>query len=71
MQLVDKKVKMDLVGEDGNAFAIMGRFKRAARRDNWTDEEVKTVLDACTSGDYNNLLTTILDHTEVEEEDGV
>ncbi len=52
------------MGEDGNAFFIMGRFSRGARRAGWTDAEVKKVLDECKSGDYDHLLATIMEHTE-------
>jgi hypothetical protein len=39
----------ELVGEDGNIFAILGRFKRAARRDGWTTEEVQEVQNHVTA----------------------
>lgn len=61
---MQSKVKMKLVGEDGNAYAILGRFKLAAKRQGWTDDQIKTVLDKAMSGDYNNLLSTIASHVE-------
>jgi len=54
-----KKVAMRLVGEDGNAFAVLGRFRRAAKAAGWTADEIKAVLDEATSGDYDHLLATI------------
>jgi len=63
-----KKVKLELVGLDGNAFAVMGAFQRAARRQGWTPEEIKSVMDECMSGDYDHLLATIIEHTESPEE---
>ena len=62
------KVKMALVGLDGNAFSLMGAFKRAARKQGWTEEEVKVVLDDCMTGDYNHLLCTLIANTESEDE---
>lgn len=59
-----KKVKLELVGLDSNAFAIMGAFSREARRQGWTKDEIDTVLNKATSGDYNNLLCTIMENTE-------
>ena len=56
------KVNLDMVGLDGNAFAIMGAFQRQARREGWTKEEINEVLDKARSGDYNNLVKTIMDH---------
>jgi len=59
-----KKVAMRLVGEDGNAWAILGRFQRAAKAAGWTPGEIKAVLDDATSGDYDHLLATIASHVE-------
>ena len=64
-----KKVKLQLVGLDGNAFSVMGAFQRAARRQGWSQEEIKVVLDEAMAGDYNHLLTTIMDNVEDPDED--
>jgi hypothetical protein len=55
-----------LVGEDGNAFAILGRCARAARKAGWSDERVNKVLEEMRSGDYDNLLATAMKYFEVE-----
>lgn len=47
--MVDKKVELTLEGLDGNAFALMGAFKRQARKDKWTSEEMSEVLNECMS----------------------
>ena len=65
-----KKIKLELVGLDGNAFALMGAFSRQARREGWTKEEIETVMAKCRSGDYGNLLCTLMDHCESPDEDG-
>ena len=54
-----KTVKLSLVGLDGNAFSLMGAFQQAARRQGWTKEEIKEVLNECMSGDYDHLLATL------------
>ena len=59
-----KKVKMDLVGLDGNAFSLMGAFQKNARKQGWTQAEIKKVLDKAMSGDYNKLLRVLMEHTE-------
>lgn len=66
--IIDKKVKLELVGLDGNAFSIMGAFQREARRQGWKDEEIRAVLTEAKSGDYDHLLCTIMDHTESPDE---
>lgn len=64
----DKKVVMELVGLDGNAFSLMGEFSKRAKRQGWKDEEVNYVLEKCMSGDYNNLLRTLMEYTTEDEE---
>lgn len=50
-------IKLKLVGEDGNAFSIMGRARQALRRNGRADL-VEQFTKECTSGDYANLLET-------------
>jgi len=61
-QVVPKKVKLNLVGIDGNAYALMGAFMKQARREKWTPEEISQVIDKCKSGDYSHLVTTLNAH---------
>jgi len=63
-QIIMKKVKMELVGLDGNAFSLMGTFQQNARRQGWNKEEIDEVIKKCMSGDYNNLLRVLMEHTE-------
>ena len=58
------RVKLELVGLDGNAFSLMGAFQQAARRQGWSPEEIKTVLDECQCGDYNHSRCVLMDNTE-------
>lgn len=68
-----KKVKMELVGLDGNAFVIMGTWRSNALRQGWSQEEVRAVIDEAQSGDYDHLLATIAMNTtdpdEYDDED--
>ena len=57
-----KKVKMKLVGMDGNAFSILGRFSEAARKQGWPEEEIVRVRKEAMGGDYDNLLGVISDN---------
>ncbi len=59
-----KTVQMNLVGLDGNAFSLMGAFSSNARRQGWTKDEVDTVINECMSGDYDNLISVLVAHTE-------
>lgn len=58
----EKFVELELVGLDGNAFALMGAFSQAAKRQGWTKEEIDKVLTECKSSDYNHLLHTLICH---------
>lgn len=55
------KLNLDLVGHDGNAFYLLGLFSREAKKAGWSKEEIKEVVDKATSGDYNNLLVTLME----------
>ena len=59
---VDKTIKLNLVGIDGNAFSIMGAFSKQAKKEKWAKEEISTVLGEARSGDYNHLLATIMSY---------
>lgn len=57
-----KKVNLQLVGLDGNAFSILGAFRGAAKKEGWSKEEIETVMNDAMSKDYPHLLSTIADH---------
>ncbi len=63
-----KKINLDLTQIDGNAFALMGAFRKQARREGWADDEIKAVLDKAKSGgDYAYLVATLDEHCEPTE----
>jgi hypothetical protein len=64
-----KKVNLNLVGLDGNAFMLLGAFRRQAKKEGWTKEEIDAVCQQAMSGDYNYLLGVLLEHTETVEEE--
>lgn len=59
------KPTIKLVGNDGNAFAILGNCKRAAQKAGWTTEQIKEFMDKAKSGDYNHLLCTCMEYFDV------
>ena len=58
------KVIVELVGQDGNAFSIMGRVTKALKIAGHGDL-VNEYRDKAMSGDYNNLLTVTGEYVEV------
>lgn len=60
-----KRPVVKLIGVNGNAFAVIGACRKAAKRAGWTDEQWDTVQAEMMSGDYNNLLRVAMKHFEV------
>jgi len=58
--------RVKLIGEDGNAFNILGICRQAAKDANWTDEQWTEFEAHATDGDYNRLLQIVMEHFEVE-----
>jgi len=58
-------VQVRLVGEDGNAFAIMGRVASALKDAGVSKEEIDAYYSESTSGDYDNLLRTAVRWVQV------
>lgn len=54
-----------LVGGDGNAFAILGRVRRAIRHSSHPELEEAFMREAI-RGDYNHLLQTCMRYVSVE-----
>lgn len=59
----DKKPFCPLVGEDGNAFAVLGRAARALNRAGLHDA-AKEMTARAMSGDYNHLLAVVMEYIE-------
>jgi hypothetical protein len=58
-------VKAQLSGEDGNAFAILGRVAQALRRAGVSGEDIDRFHAEATGGDYDHLLRTCLAWVDV------
>ena len=56
---------VQLTGNDGNAFAIMGSVRSALRRAGATKEQIDEYSTASMSGDYDNLLRVAMEWVEV------
>ena len=58
-------IEVQLSGEDGNAFSIMGRVMKAMRRAGISKDEIDKYKAEATSGDYDNLLQVTMTTVEV------
>lgn len=59
-------IKVKLVGEDGNAFAIIGRCRHAMTKNHLSQAEIDAFTQEATKGDYNHLLCTCMNWFDVE-----
>ena len=57
-----------MVGEDGNAFAILGRVRAALKRGGHADL-VEGFTKEATSGNYDHLLQTVMKYVEIDDLD--
>ena len=58
-------VTVTLVGEDGNAFAILGAVSRALKKADVPKPEINQFMDEAESGDYDHLLQTCMKWVDV------
>lgn len=54
------QIKVNLVGRDGNAFAILGSVRSAMKNGGCTQEQIDTFMTEAMSGDYDHLLQTCM-----------
>ena len=66
MEIKYPQITIKLVGEDGNAFAILARVDVALRRANISKEIRELFKKEATSKDYNHLLQVIMQWVNVE-----
>jgi len=59
-------ITVNLVGNDGNAFVILGKVTYALKKADVPKEEIDTFRKEATSGDYNHLLTTCMKWVNVK-----
>jgi hypothetical protein len=58
-------VAVQLSGNDGNAFAIMGTVKSALKKAGASNEELDQYISDSMSGDYDNFLRVAMEWVEV------
>jgi len=59
------EITVELVGKDGNAFAIMGAVSKALRTAGVSKEEIDEFMGEAMSGDYDDLLQTCMNWVNV------
>lgn len=54
------EIEVKLVGQDGNAFAILGRVAKALQAHGVEKAERDAFFNEAMAGDYNHLLRTVM-----------
>ena len=54
------EIEVDLVGTDGNAFALIGKVRQALKANGVSKQEIDDFSKEATSGNYNHLLQTCM-----------
>ena len=60
-----EKPTVKLIGEDGNAFAIMGTVAKALKKAGFSDEHIAEYYEESSSGDYANLIRVAMKYVNV------
>lgn len=58
-------IEVQLTGEDGNAFFIIGRVRRALKNAGVETEEIEAFTKEATSGNYDHLLQVCMAWVDV------
>ena len=61
---MSEKPRVQLAGLDGNAFAVMGRVRKALKNAG-LEEQIPKFLKEAQGGDYDNLLQVCLKYADV------
>ena len=62
-------VSVKLIGEDGNAFSIMGRVSKAMRRGGIEQAAIDEFLKDAMSGDFNHLLQVVMSYVAIDDDE--
>ena len=66
MQVKCPEVTVQLTGQDGNAFFILGKVKREMQRAKVDANIIKEYFDEATNDDYDHLLQTTMRYVNVD-----
>jgi len=64
------RVRINLAGPDGNAFAILGRVKKALLQGGVSREVADAFITKATAGDYRHLLKTVAEWVNFNQGQG-
>lgn len=59
-------ITVKIIGANGNAFCILGICTREMRRHKLSQSEIDSFMSEATSGNYDNLLCTVMNWFNME-----
>lgn len=65
------KIPVKGLYDGGNAFSVLAKARRAARKVGWTEKKWEAFSEKATAGDFDHLLQTVMgefDEAEVDDE---
>ena len=65
MRAPEQRPKVRLIGEDGNAFSILGTVSKALKSAGADQEYIDQYLKKAMDGDYNHLLGVTMEYIDV------
>lgn len=65
-ELKQTGIRVELIGADGNAFALIGKVRQALRQAGYGEDFIKAFMVEATRSDYQHLLAVIADTVEIE-----
>jgi hypothetical protein len=65
MKAPEQRPKVRLIGEDGNAFAVLGKVSKALKSAGADKDYIDQYLNKAMSGDYDHLLGVTMEYIDV------
>lgn len=59
------KLKVKLIGEDGNVYYLLGKAQQVLKRAGYDKDFINEFIKEATSGDYNHAIATIDNYMEI------
>lgn len=59
------EIHVQLTHQDGNAFFIIGRVRKALKDGGVSNEEIDAFTEQAQSGDYDNVLRTVMEWVSI------
>lgn len=66
MDVTTSKPVLKIIGEDGNAFFILGKARKVAKQNEWSKQQIKTFMDEAMGGNYDHLLFVCMKYFTVK-----